>query len=195
MGVEVEEVAWRSWWRTSAMCLRVSIPPGGKTSASGTSGAYTRSPAADATARHATSVQGTGTAMRCMPGVAMGRVASRAAGWVVVCRLVDPHRRLAQPVALARRGGVLVGGVDRVRLQRHGLAPLRELRDEVVVPAAEEREGQHAADHLAGARRALSAEQAVWTGGIHTKACAREVRAAAGGASSGRCRRAFLRKE
>ena len=69
-----------------------------------------------------------------------------APGGVVVLGRVDPHAGLAQPVPLARRAAVLEGRVDRVRLPP---VALRELADVVVVAAAEEREGQHAADHLA----------------------------------------------
>ena len=52
---------------------------------------------------------------------------------------------LAQPVALARRAAVLERGVDRVGLPAVALG---ELPDKVVVAAAEERQGQHAAHHL-----------------------------------------------
>ena len=76
----------------------------------------------------------------------VGSVREQAPRRVIVLLGVLPHHRLAQPVPLAVGGAVLKGGVDGVRLPAQ---PLRELRDEVVVAAAEEREGQHAADHLA----------------------------------------------
>eukprot|EP00964_Phaeocystis_antarctica_P029574 scaffold16675_cov58-Phaeocystis_antarctica.AAC.2 len=65
---------------------------------------------------------------------------------VVVLGRVYPHARLAQPVPLARRATVLEGRVDRVCLPP---VALRELSHEVVVPPAEESQGQYTAHHLA----------------------------------------------
>ena len=52
----------------------------------------------------------------------------------------------AQTMALPRRSGILVRRVDGVRGEA---GPLGKLRDKVVMPAAEEREGKDSTDDLA----------------------------------------------
>lgn len=72
-------------------------------------------------------------------------VAQQPARRVVVGWLILPYHRFSQPMPLAVGAAILECGVHRIGLKP---APLRQPARKVIVPTAEESEGQHATDDL-----------------------------------------------